>query len=653
MTKPKHDQLSSHRWLEIIMTSVLLFFLSLTLYGHSSIKISVDLSYYLAVSQNVYKSQGFVNAAALTQYDRPGFILILAGIIWLFDGSLSAVMGVIECVASLFVVLIFQLGFRLYGTGVGLLSALLFLGTPRLVFFVPRHIDPFWSVVLLASLLLLLSRSPRERISSLSSGILAALAFFIKEVAVLFLPLPILLAAVKSLPGTARRRSLWFYVGAVGPLLFWLGAGYLGRSCSGESSLVSQTYRTAFQVLFDLGWAGLVHAAIMVVRGFLRYFATPEAGLGLFGQIPVSPLMLASFLWVSREAWRGDLSARVLVMVFVVSLPFLAVIGEYGLRLSQNLVTLGVLFISFAWAILRTVGFLAERLGRFGYQPGWGKIYLTGAFLMVIMASNVLLDKEMRRLVFHRYSNYPSKNTIPESDQNVKEWLSSRLPTIKDFFAGRPKGIFFPGQSLVLWLETKEEANVSLMVDDSRLAHGIYWFSQGKLTIVMLPYWTVSDKIGVDRSPAAPGDPTKIIGIIPNFKKINNYLFSVLLIDKDRLYKEIIQRQVRYLVVSQDNRVLQAWLLAHGGFQREATLADSSTYLVFRVLDNFREVSLQPELVLIPAKMVILLRILKDNSPPRYDWYKKRLFQQLMGFDEGTVASLVEGKESSCYRIIQ
>lgn len=427
------------------------FLLACLLYLKADFFVSWDLSRYLEMARGLTLGQGlaYIDGAPLTE--RQLLPLILAGVLWISNGSMLACTLAVSLISACFPLLVSALARRLFGLRAALATAGLVLFSPALIFWAPRHLDALWPLPLLACLVLLAAR-PRsvEAWPGLACGLLAGLALLGKETAILFAPVPLLAWLCRLLPG-GRRRVGWFYLSylpvlmAVGWLFFSSGAANQNPAAFGDASLVG---------ILRLGLLGLG-----------RYLGVVD-GSSLGSTFGLAPLLLAAVLaapLVLRHSGRPAAArqAGLLLLVFLCFLPASIYPAYFSWRLSQNLLGVALMYITLGGLLAWSAGRLAEKLGRPGRAPLAAGLILA-AFVAGGIFWQVLADAPLARVVY--------RNTLAMAAARLK---SPRL-TLR-------------GKTIYKWLRENHPQPCAVLVDYPPVRYGLGLFNQGRYLAMHLP----------------------------------------------------------------------------------------------------------------------------------------------------------------------
>lgn len=642
-----------------------LFCFAMLLYWHDRFFISWDLSgYYLPFALNIEHGNGFSDGFLYPfdetghseiVYYRAGFKLLLAGILWAFDNSLSAIAWFIEIVSALLVVLIFALGRRLYDWRVGLVAAVLFGASPNLIFWIPRHIDPFGPVLVIGSLLFFLARTAKyESILALISGLLAAIAVLIKSSSLLFLPAPLLLVLLKVVTG-GQRRLFWFYGGAFLPLLIWYAFLKLSLEPAGM-------YQYSFQLNMFLEETknSSVCSAVskFLNKGFVglyRHFTPFASEQGLFARLPLLPLMLLSLVVSAIMAFKGKVWGRVLLIIFMLYLPLMAMAGYFELRLSQDLLGIAILHLCLAATVVLSIdAVLAGPLFRFSQKASnfLKSLVITGLTACLLVVT-VLLDDDGAAKLVPRTPRGIAPDKVAQRAQAVGGWLKKQAGIVSFVRSGRLKEIKLRGESLAAWLDGRLEPNETVMIDHVPSAGGLFWCSDGVILPTFIPYWLVTNAF-LHVYNRIPPDKHGNIFVVTGTNSRMKYQNVFFLLDKKEFERTIVEKNVRYIALCwKPSTSLASWLEKHPGIKKIAEIHGLMRFRVFEVSNDFATTPAPEMPLLFEQEAVDFLKWLYDNDLPSFMWHKERILMQIPLLNEDAISSIMRGQKSESYEIVE
>lgn len=612
-----------------------LFFISLLVFHQKQFRVAWDLADYLTCASNIAQGNGFVNAFGEPQLSRPGFKLLLAGVISIFGHSLGAVAWFIEAVSALLVGFIFLLGTRLYNIRIGVFSSALFLFSPQLIFWIPRHLDPFWPVFIIASILcILILGQKNETYWGILSGCLTAVAILIKETSCLILLAPLFLFWLRALPGT-HKRILWYYIGSAVPLIVWLGI----KTLNPTSQMVASQYSWQVSQLQSAGEYNFLKTALAFIidgaRGLWLYFGPSGAKNGLFRNFPLALFMLIGFGWVVWNAAKRKTADQYLAVIFLVFLPFYAIIGDFNLRIPQNLIGISLLYICMTFAVIKIQEYIVPAIFKEWKYFSWLNHFISLIIICLLIVLNSMFDeKGFTRLVRKERSNAMA----------FMKWSRARIDFLKLPYSFEPRKISFSGEIIAEWLDKNDLEENGLLMDHEPSAHSISWYSEGKKNIGIIPFKFVGNKWrwpSYERASAQKGQFIYVTALSDDISRINMFF----LLDWEEFKSIIIENKVKYISVSQF-RSLNTLFQQLPCLDKRTVLVDQRKHTIYEVNDNIDKNCEYTTSVMIDKKAARFLRNLTERDQERYSTYKSGLLEQVLGFTDVDISNLLDGRAS-------
>ncbi len=422
---------STTRGIDILAVLVVLVVALLVL---PFVKVVVDnnSAQYLLQAKAVYNGHmpGQLNSISR----GPIFPALVAAGYWIFGYGVESAALVVNILFALGVVLVYICGRVLYGMGAGLLAAGLVLSSEE-IHTMTRSIDtdivlPFFML----AFILLFHRSLRRgtRASFLAAGVALGTAVLVKESMLLFLGVPLFVAALgrteKGMPGVGEALS--FLAGVlclVGPwaLYAWLAHGgplaVLGSASpdvqTGPIVEAGFTGPTAFwsHVLSS----GLIDALVRFYNDKLRIIA-----------LPIGPVLVLSWLYV---AVRGTLQGRPADLIILGStlcfLPVILITGSMGFRPGQTSVVYYLLYIAVGATLCGVFGFLARLIGAAPGVKRTSGALLAGILLIWLQAGEI--DSDRTRDIFHSFLLTGRMDVVGRFTPELREaslWLKDNAP---------------------------------------------------------------------------------------------------------------------------------------------------------------------------------------------------------------------------------
>lgn len=323
--------------------------------------VSWDLSTYLAYADNLVSDRELVDATGTSVSSRAFYIFMLAGLQAVFGKSLLAVSLFETLLSAALAVTVFALTRQMFDVVAAFAVTLLFIFTPGMMFWLPRHVDPVWPIFVTLSFLTWLSAldhtpEARARWSLLIlSGALAAIGIKTKEMATLFLLVPITASVLDAKARDWRNAALFLTATAISYLLLTklLTTG-------AENTVIQENHIAALgRRIGGWGLEGLGRLFRLSVLGLANYFHSSAPTVSLSAMVPVWWLGLAGLLVQGLLAIKKNRNALYVVLLALAFLPFAAYAGMWIMRPSQNLMFIISLYLAIGGLFSGLVGFLS------------------------------------------------------------------------------------------------------------------------------------------------------------------------------------------------------------------------------------------------------------------------------------------------------
>lgn len=382
--------------------------------------LSGDESRYLAEGLNLALGKGFTyTTGGLVTDHGPVYPALLAGELKLSGGALDGVSWLPRLFALANAALALALGWRLFGRATGLLAAAAALVSSFLLLMGSGvHAEVVQVSFLLLSLLAL---EPALRGGSIQmaalSGAALGLATLTDGSALLWLPLPLVAMTLLG-PAVDRRRALllayggaflaaagwwWAYLFAASDTFYlvdtlehgavWLAAGSTFVAVATLSTLAvsgrgraAAAWRWPVTGLVLAAWVGLVLAALeaSATPAFPRDYlgnGWDYARTDLSSWLRPLPLIGVAWVYVTYRAARGSLGDRLLLLAFVLELPFVLFAANRDLELRELLPAVYLSYLALARSAIDFGQWLSEA-GREALSPALSSI----AAVVVVLA---------------------------------------------------------------------------------------------------------------------------------------------------------------------------------------------------------------------------------------------------------------------------
>lgn len=574
-----------------LVLSAAFFVTTLAIFIKSSFIVSWDLSQYLVIAENLNLKGEMLNSSGQIEAIRIGFIYFLALLLRVSGDTLHIVHYSIASVSALTIPLTYILGSIIKNRVVGFLAAFLALTSPEIIKWAPRHIDAFWTVFLLVSMILLLYGRSANMTKGIFAGTAAAFAIFIKPVAVLFLFFPILYRV--RVQKKSYIREFFFYIAIVVLLL-------LLQQWTNEFDSLNKVQSESFYLPFSLlenpqVFQGASDFIFCSLYGLFGYFFLTDRGGGLLSNFPFALILLIAAIAVGIKGGIKRDNNFSLFVALIVFFPFLSLCGLYDLRLPQFLLGYILGFIAIS-AVVVSILNLASRKLRFSSTIKW-------LILIPILAGLTV------------FSNWSSKSRPQVIYKNTL--LGSQF-TKKGF----QNEIVLRGGQLHEWLAENINSNDAVMISDIPSANGTYLKGKGSFPVFYLPYAVIGDEITV--SYFSPLVPVRTGAYFVNlFGLPKSPQSAILVLNSEILFEFMEQNMIQFLAVSNREKDLMQFIDALPWLEIETTVKDFHSFSIYRKVKNI--VNTDEDSVHFTKKALLFLEHLNEKKPHRHQWFLDKL----------------------------
>jgi hypothetical protein len=561
---------------------IFLFVVGILIYAKKTYFISWDMGQYLVSASDIATNWTFKNGDTTPYNQRPFFIILLAIVHKLTGGSLLAIDLTISAFSALICVALFVLGSRLYNPFVGFAGALLFISSPSLIFWAPRHIDSISPVLLLFSLIILTTDSNKPFIWGAVAGLLCFFALFVKHISLLFVPAPLIFAALKLYSNEWKKAAGYYILLLPFSIGFYL---FITSNLDYPSTIKPDSIIDYFR---------------MFLMGITNFFSMQPRTVG--EQLILSPLLLLSVLIVPIVSWRTSNrpASFIPLIVFILHLPLMAIMGYYLLRLGQFIFVIAISYIALG-SLVWLFSIKITRWLNLKYDMSHAIIFT----LCVLLLSGTQLILSPRKTVI--------KNTLANAI------LQGKHPTAK-----------MRGTKLASWLKSSSTKR-KVYVDFPPARDGIK-YANSDIKVDMIPSWCVTQVPGHFVNYSHPTD-RKLHGKIllttnsrtgPVIRQAAFIIFGL-----DTIVAEMKKMNVQYLIIGWQ-KSLKRLLEADQRFQLVTKVRDTGkVYTVFRLNDEVSGELPRQSQVFLDKKALNALLWLKENDPQVWDQYRSTIVRML------------------------
>jgi hypothetical protein len=632
--------------------TILVFSIALLVFARSEFVVAWDLTTYLAIASNLLDGRGFVDAGATLQFARPGFNAFVAAILWASEGSILALGWAISGVAAALVAAIWSFGRTLYGRGRALVAVVLLLGSPEMVFWFPRHIDVFWPLFVLIALRFTLATrgplrsqsrrapagsgafeagagafksTPVEILHASATALFLLIAFFGKEHAAHYFPVPLVLWWC-GLATTGRRWNVILYA--------WLGGGVAGWTILRLLVSVDQG-SSSFSLDYSgsLLTSGLLELTRDLALGLVYYFWGHPDGSSLSSSMALAPLFPAAIVFAAVRAWRGDWASRVVMIVIVASLPLAALLGLLAQRIGQNLLLLALLylvtadlvftFVGAVWRLIATGWPAAPEVAGSSQNPGasWTPTVIVTLVTATLVGVQLLADSRSPVSVYGG------------------SWAVGCL-------ARRPLGYLLPGEELAAWLGTHGGAERAVIGWEPQ-RNGVFFLLRPH-AIPLLPWRIVSDHVGHPDYVGYTGDGSIVaVSASGDGLTATNYL---LVLSFEDITEGVRRQDTRYLIAPTFAEAsFTHWAGTQEWLRAADRVEDSGTWFTIWEVIGSPPAAVAPAPVVFDRRAARFIDHLLAEDPKRLEFYRRELLESRLGFDDAELADFVADRPSEAF----
>ncbi len=350
-----HMRFSNNYLVNKALALTLLFVLSLFLFYPSEISVWHDMASYLAIAQNFVSGNGMIDIQGNISNHRFGYKLLLSLALSLGDTpqeGLAFVWLLQSAVCALLAVTLFVFAQKLYGTPTAWLSYGLFMLCPTVMNSLALYgLDGYWPLFILVSLLCYLRPFNQNKIAyrdfifPVMAGVFAGFAIWTKEAAGFnYAIIPVLFLLFKCSDNNIKKCLLFY-----GSLLIMMFLGHvvidlLGGSLGQDSENEQRSFKSA--LFFAQGAYhsnAVLSICLFLLDGLRGYFIFSDTAQNMHDFYPVFFMIFFSLAYAVFEAIKNkDKSARVLLVIMLAYLPYIAWAAQWHMRPFQLVLILCV-----------------------------------------------------------------------------------------------------------------------------------------------------------------------------------------------------------------------------------------------------------------------------------------------------------------------
>ena len=587
-----------------ILLGLILLAMGLILFPLQEVSTGPDAAWYIANALNIYQGRGYVDTDWTPVLNRgPVFPLLIAASFTLFGPSVLHAIWVVRVFFVLSIMLIYLLGLKSYGKWPGFIAALLVLSSYQInryaSYVLVDVVLPFF--VLLFIYLLSWAFERKTVPWFLASGVVLGIAFLVKEMAIVFAPIPFLILLFTA--EHRHRRELLLALVSLGGfglvLLPWVL--HVLRVSGDISWLLGGA---GPKVLAALSNSGTGSGGVSLIRRLLRY---PSWLVSYYrdtvaANFVLAPLFLVAWVWTLAKCIMdrkpGD---KLMLLAFLCFSPIMLFQGKVGWRVGQSILIFMLSYILVARTLWDLVRAGSARLESYVEEHG-RKVPLNafqrygGGLLVVVLVALQLArpqavgyfvtDTRFGRWGVRALSAIPGVDALLNTlgTQMVREVGRDnsdveRILGSTDFYVRgwHNDTVQEAGQ----WIAGHAPPNTPLM-SEWQWQNSLYFFSGGDYPIYGIPNQRTNQ----------PGEPVDSpVLFLWSYRSPNVYETDLIMVTEGELLDRLEESGTHYVIVTWRRNFLSLYFDAHPGFVKVAEFGDAEDS---GVIDVFSVEDLHP-----------------------------------------------------------
>lgn len=552
-------------WLLPLLLAIL-FFLPV-----KELTIPTDGFLYLSQALGLYEGYGYINpdGSAVT-HGRIGLPALLAASFWLFGFSTFSAFIITRLFFVFTPLLLYFLGERLFNKWVGLVASLLVLTSVSLnewaTYIHLDHIMPFFMLLFL--LLVFIAFNQESFRWFALAGLALGLAAIVKEVGLLFVPLPaISWVLIKEF---RTRRNFWgiiISIGMLGLIIVPMFAySHIVSASSEEIAITGSVRYVGNQLSQD---SSITSSAIWrYLQVFPNYYTEY-----LIPNFALAPLMVVSwgFIFVIGIIRRN----KSYLFICITALLLVAIVifqGVVGFRERQSIIIFLLSYLILADFLIEVGTYLYHVLVPKLINPGYRWLAVSVGALPVVIA--IFFQTGVEEVKAGTMSNFMTRyNTIQSMMQNNDTWP--------------PKASYGAEvQPVGKWL-LDHAPQGSHVLTDLELQAAIYFYSLGKFPIYRQSYPDVLNILrSINQEPTESGSdevPRPLFFWFRTNQAINLEHRQLYVMLEKNLLDDIEENSIDYVIITPTLNFLELYYLNHPGFLKVADF--DGAIQIFKVID--------------------------------------------------------------------
>lgn len=587
--------------------------------------VSTDMGWYLDSALNLFSGHGYldIDHSPIT-HRAPGFPGLIAAAYAVLGVSVYSAFWIIRLFAILNPVVIFFVGHKLFNRWVGLIASLLYVTSYNVNYWSYRHLDAVWPPLgLLAILALVLAFERRSWIYAAISGATLGLTFIIKEIVIVFLPLPLLAWAL--LHRYRHRRNgvgiaifgLSFLI-VLAPWFAYVHAqtGSLENLLGFGGATVGQTFASG-----EVEGAGfdLLAGISTYITGLSQYAFSTTNEYSLIANFVLWPLFAVAWLYTLVVALIRRQSEALLLLAAGLFSPLLAYFGVRDFRLGQGVFFFGLTYLASANFLYQLTPLLIAGLQRIQRQIPFAPLLRRAIPITIV---TLCLGLQM-------FAAAPS-NTVFLKRSGVVQWLF-----------GQGGGMDLSGRYTAEvnrvgdWITENIPEGSRFAMSFHSTARPIFFYSEGLYPVHLMPVLSTGEPL-----PTHENRESQIVfmsAVRPD-PHPRSRLYALREAD---LLGMLGERDISYVAVTPQRNFLSLYFANNRGFEQVAAFGGGQ-YRIFKV-DQPTPISSEQYKPLITVAATQYLARLRQEDPPRYEDLIKRFIEGALSWPRTRVDEILAG----------
>lgn len=604
---------------------LILLLLGILVYLTHDINISSDMTNYLNYGLNLSNGRGYTEVDGLPVLFRgPLFSWLIALSFWLLGPSPWSGFWVVRVFCILNPLMLYFLGKRIWNTRTGVVAALLALTSYSINHWSYRHLDAVWPFFVFLAIYLLFAGLESGKAGYFAgTGLALGLAFLVKEVVILFLPVPLLVVLLT--PDYRKRENfnkLWSTYGLlVLCILPWLTYQVVQGGFSASFG-ISAPVMAKFMLS---GGGGAEPSLLSLVQkyavGFFQFFY--GQGNALTWNFLLAPVMAASWLILLVKAVKGERGAMLPVITAAVFLPMIVLMGMRQLRLGQGLIFYHLSYLAAAYALWwfsESVYRLLERRVKRGI-PGW----LTGKRLFALLAVMAIAAQITL-----------GTGGIPRGAVFFKRSRAAQLLIVGHIQLRITGAMNSDYQEAAEWMQHNIPAGSTWMVSKPSEGEGLYFYGNGDFPMLQMPVYASNMLTG----PVDIRQDDRFV-FLSSWRAQLDPKNKIYFMTERELLRTVLEKNVRCIIVAQRRNYLSLYFDASPSFEKAAQFGEGRLK-IYKVIKPLKPIEFP---TLVSTNLKNYLRRLKTRREVVFQRLEKGLFYEILKKDAAFVNAILEGEK--------